>query len=92
MLYVSLGILMDVLVTLHVRFIASHQATLAALMSVILTCISYKIMGQYVVTQDDYLLYSYAIGCGLGTYTGVKVRRWKGLDKLIKRLRRSNQR
>jgi len=68
--YFLLGILIDVLVTLHYRCVQHQRKPLATGLSIAIT-----IIGSLVIHNGSTLrLIAYGLGCGVGTWIGMTIK------------------
>lgn len=71
MLYVGLGAVIDLLITVYYRMISVRQAFPASALGAIITLVTFVIFSKIIVSWNKRLVIAYAVGTGLGTFVGV---------------------
>jgi len=79
-LCVICGVALDALITLHLRAVSSRKAFWAAVLSCVITVVSYKIISEFIETKSMLMLSGFAFGNAIGTYLAVKVGKEKEAD------------
>jgi len=72
-LYIFLGSLSELVVTLHYRFMILRRAGLTTACSILCDLMAYFIIGTIVVEHKYFLILAYVVGKGIGTYAGMKI-------------------
>ena len=73
-LYVFLGILMDVAVTLYTRAVSCRRKWLATITSAAITIVGLTVIEGIVTSRNLLLIVAYGIGAGIGTLFGMQIR------------------
>jgi len=71
LLYFLLGLVIDVLITLHTKSVILDRRLFAAILSSSITLVSMLIIQNIIVSNSLYLIISYALGTGFGTFIGM---------------------
>jgi uncharacterized protein YebE (UPF0316 family) len=77
LLYFGLGLMLDLLITGHMRAIVLQRPWLASGLSVMITLLSMLVVTQLVVSNSLPLIFAYAAGCGAGTFLGMCLKQRK---------------
>jgi uncharacterized protein YebE (UPF0316 family) len=75
LLYIGLGFLLDVIVTVQMRAVYLARPYLASLLSIVITLISLLVIQHVIVSNNLHLIIAYAVGTGLGTLIGMKFKK-----------------
>ena len=73
-LYVFLGILMDVAVTLYTRAVSCRRKWLATITSAAITIVGLTVIEGIVTSRNLGLIFAYGSGTALGTALGMTIR------------------
>lgn len=73
MLYLGLGIVIDLCVSLYTRFVSLRLPAQASVSGALITFVTYLIFRYLITHWDNRLLIAYAVGTGLGTFIGVSI-------------------
>ncbi len=71
MLYIGLGAVIDLLITVYYRMISVRQAFPASALGTIITLVTFVIFSKIIVKWNKKLVIAYSIGTGIGTFIGV---------------------
>jgi len=70
-LYLSLGMVIDLIITLYYRCISSRLVFPASILGAVITLVSFIIFNRIIVNWNKRLVIAYAVGTGVGTFLGL---------------------
>jgi hypothetical protein len=73
LIYFSLGILNDILVTLYYILINKGNAIFASFTTFLITLLNFFVIGKIVVSTNWILILTYSLGCAIGCFVIVKL-------------------
>lgn len=71
-IYLGLGILNDILITLYYIFVGKHSAIPASLLTILVTLLGFFVIGEAVVNANWNLILFYALGSAIGCFFTIK--------------------
>ncbi len=89
LIYLGLGILNDILITLYYIFVGKHSAIPASFLTILVTLLGFFVIGEAVVKADWTLLLLYAFGSAIGCFFTINLVK-KRTRKKIKRKTKNN--
>jgi uncharacterized membrane protein YeiH len=92
MIYVALGIVGDILVTLYYLFVGKLQAVPASFLTILITLLNFFIIERVVVSTNWMLMVFYAIGSAVGCFTIIGFQKARLKKKLEKQRKSSRKR
>lgn len=72
LIYLGLGILNDVLITLYYIYVGKHSAIPASFLTILVTMLGFFVIGEAVVKADWTLILFYSIGSAIGCFFTIK--------------------
>jgi len=85
MIYLVLGIVGDILVTLYYLFVGRLQAVPASLMTILITLLNFFVIERVVVTTNWFLIGFYAFGSAIGCFLIIIIQKNKLKKKKAKK-------
>lgn len=92
MIYMALGIVGDILVTLYYLFVGKLQAVPASLLTIVITLLNFFIIERVVVSTNWMLMAFYAGGSAIGCFTIIGFQKARLKKKLEKQRKASRKR
>ncbi len=72
LIYLGLGILNDILITLYYILVGKRSAIPASLLTILITLLGFFVIGEAVVKADWSLIIIYAVGSAIGCFFTIK--------------------
>ena len=74
LLYLIVGFVIDVLVTIQQRCVYRHHPVSASILTLAITLIYLVVIEEFIASKSIWLVIGYATGTAIGTYAGMKVK------------------